>query len=110
MPKLTFHDTPYRNGKLKSGSFAVFPIQEEVYFGIDNKTTVKIYPQRGSAGTDFTATAEQTLFTVEYLVGAVDVYSDGVLVRASEYTAENGSTIVFTTPRTKGTWVRCVAY
>lgn len=41
-----------------------------------------------------TATAGQTDFTVNYNVGFVDVFINGVRLTGSEYTATNGSTII----------------
>lgn len=43
------------------------------------------------------ATAGQTLLSVNYLVGQVQVYVNGVLLYPTEYTATNGTSITFTT-------------
>ena len=48
----------------------------------------------GYTRTSFTATANQTTFTVNYQVGYVEVYLNGVLLRSNDYTASNGTTIV----------------
>jgi hypothetical protein len=51
----------------------------------------------GSAGyvrTAFTATQGQTTFTVTYTVGAIQVYLNGVLLNATDYTASNGTSVV----------------
>ena len=47
--------------------------------------------------TSFTATASQTTFTVDYTVGGVDVYLNGIKLDSGDFTATNGSTIVLTT-------------
>ena len=44
--------------------------------------------------TTFTATASQTTFTLNYNVGYVDVYLNGVKLTTSDYTASNGTTVV----------------
>ena len=46
------------------------------------------------ARTSFTATAGQTTFTATYTVGYVQVYVNGVLLNASDYTATSGTAIV----------------
>jgi hypothetical protein len=47
--------------------------------------------------TSFTATAGQTTFTVAYTVANVQVYVNGILLAASEYTATNGTSVVLGT-------------
>ena len=44
--------------------------------------------------TTFTATASQTTFTLNYNVGYVDVYLNGVKLTTSDYTASTGTTVV----------------
>jgi hypothetical protein len=41
--------------------------------------------------TSFTATASQTVFTVTYAVGYLQVYVNGVLLATSDYTATSGT-------------------
>ena len=50
-------------------------------------------PAAGSAytRTSFTATAGQTVFSVTYAVGYLQVYVNGVLLATSDYTATNGT-------------------
>ena len=60
--------------------------------------------------TTFTATAGQTTFTVAYSVGYVQVYLNGVLLYASDYTASNGTSIVLATGATVGDIVDVIAY
>jgi hypothetical protein len=58
----------------------------------------------------FTATAGQTTFTVNYSVGLVDVFYNGSKLDSSEYTASNGTTIVFNTACVLNDKVEVVAY
>ena len=44
--------------------------------------------------TTFTATASQTTFTVNYTVGYVDVFLNGVKLTVTDYTASNGTSVV----------------
>jgi hypothetical protein len=44
--------------------------------------------------TVFTATTGQTTFSVDYTVGLVDVYVNGIRLVPSEFTASNGSSVV----------------
>jgi hypothetical protein len=58
----------------------------------------------------FTATAGQNTFTVNYSVGLVDVFYNGSKLDSSEYTASNGTTIVFNTACVLNDKVEVVAY
>jgi hypothetical protein len=49
------------------------------------------------ARTAFTATAAQTTFSVTYVVGAIQVYVNGALLNAADYTASNGTSVVLAT-------------
>lgn len=72
----------------------------------------------GSAGigattftrTAFTATGGQTTFTVSYTVGYIQVYMNGVLLTASDYTASNGTSIVLATGAASGDIIETFAY
>ena len=44
--------------------------------------------------TEFNSTAGQTSYTLNYVVGAVDVFFNGVKLAASDYTATNGTSVV----------------
>jgi hypothetical protein len=44
--------------------------------------------------TKFTSTAGQTTYTLNYVVGAVDIFFNGVKLSPSDYTATNGTSIV----------------
>ena len=60
--------------------------------------------------TEFTATAGQTTFTPpSYTVGYIDVYLNGVLLGAADYTASNGTTVVLTTGAAAGNLVTTVS-
>lgn len=61
--------------------------------------------------TTFTATAGQTVFSVTYTVGAVDVFQNGVkLVSGSDFTATNGTSITLTNAATVGDTIEVIAY
>lgn len=71
----------------------------------------------GSAGgsavysrTSITATAGQTVFTVAYTVGYLEVFFNGALLNSVDYTASNGTTVVLTDPAAVGDIVEFVAY
>ena len=56
-----------------------------------------------------TATADQTSFTAPYTVGYVEVYMNGVLLNASDYTATNGTSIVLASAATAGDIIEVIA-
>ena len=61
--------------------------------------------------TVFTATAGQTTFSMSYVVGAVDVYRNGVkLVNTSDFTATNGTSIVLLNAATVGDTIEVISY
>ena len=45
--KIKFYNKPFNGGELRSGDLAIFPKDEEVYLGLDERKTVKLYPQDG---------------------------------------------------------------
>lgn len=59
--------------------------------------------------TVFTATANQTTFTVNYTVGSVEVFYNGSKMAPSEFTATNGTSIVLGTGIPEGTILTVVA-
>jgi hypothetical protein len=71
-------------------------------------------PNQGPASvTTQTATSSQTTFTVSggYSVGFIDVYQNGVrLVPSTDYTANNGTTVVLVTGATLNDELMFVAY
>ena len=60
--------------------------------------------------TSFTATAAQTTFTVAYTVGYVEVFVNGVLLNASDYTASNGTSVVLSVACNSGDIVETIAF
>jgi hypothetical protein len=60
--------------------------------------------------TTFTATAAQTTFTVNYIVGQVDVYYNGSRLAPAEFTATNGTSIILATTCQVNDIVDVVAY
>lgn len=60
--------------------------------------------------TSFTATGGQTSFSATYSPGFVEVYLNGVLLNASDYTASNGTTVVLSAGATAGDIVETIAY
>jgi acetyltransferase-like isoleucine patch superfamily enzyme len=61
---------------------------------------------------EFTAIAAQTTFTVSggYTVGQIDVFANGVLMNSADYTATNGTTVVFGSGRKVNDLVRVKKY
>ena len=59
--------------------------------------------------TSFTATAGQTSFTASYTVGYVQVYLNGVLLNASDYTATSGTAVVLSVAASSGDIVEIIA-
>ena len=43
---------------------------------------------------EWTATAGQTTFTIDYTVGFIDIYLNGVKLTTDDYTAANGTTVI----------------
>jgi len=60
--------------------------------------------------TSFTATAAQTTFSVTYTVNYIQVYVNGVLLNAADYTATSGTNIVLAVACTAGDIVETVAF
>jgi hypothetical protein len=58
----------------------------------------------------FTATANQTSFSVVYEVDLLDVYLNGVKLAPTEFTATDGITVILNTPCFGGEYVEFVAY
>lgn len=59
---------------------------------------------------EFVATPGQTVFTLPYYVGFVDVYYNGTLLSQDQYTANDGTTIVLNNPALGGDPVVAVAW
>jgi len=60
--------------------------------------------------TSFTSTVGQTTFTVSYTVGYIQVYVNGTLLNAADYTASNGTTVVLAQGRATGDIVEVIAF
>ena len=60
--------------------------------------------------TSFTATGGQTTFTVDYSVGYVEVYLNGVFLNGTDYTATNGTSVVLTAAANAGDIIETIAY
>jgi hypothetical protein len=52
--------------------------------------------------TDFVASASQTVFTVSYTVGLIDVYRNGVKLATTDFTATNGTSFTLATAANAG--------
>lgn len=75
--------------------------------------TITIATSGGSgtyARTSITATSGQTVFTVSYVVGYVEVFLNGVLLNSADYTATNGTSVTLATSATAGDIVEFIAY
>ena len=68
----------------------------------------------GGAGTitrtDFTATGGQTVFTVSYPVGLIDVYRNGVKLATTDFTATNGTSFTLATGANAGDIVQAEVF
>ena len=60
--------------------------------------------------TEFTATANQTTFTVTYAVGNIAVFLNGSKLGATDFTATNGTSVVLATGATLNDLVEVVEY
>ena len=58
----------------------------------------------------YTATQDQTTFSVSYSVGFIDVYLNGVHLSETEYTASNGTSVVLSNGASAGDVVDIVSY
>ena len=73
-------------------------------YGITDATST-IYTR-----TKFTATANQTIFSLTYTPGLIEVYANGVLLDNTDYTASNGSSITLSTAAKAGQIIECIAF
>ena len=60
--------------------------------------------------TDFTATAGQTVFTVSYTVGNIDVYRNGIKLAIADFTATSGTSITLASACVAGDVVETLAF
>jgi len=79
-----------------------------------NGTTWISQAPTGGAGTitrtDFTATAAQTVFSVTYPVGLIDVYRNGVKLATTDFTATNGTSFTLATAANAGDIVQAEVF
>lgn len=57
-----------------------------------------------------TATASQTVFSIAYTVGYIEVYQNGVRLAPDEFTATNGTSVTLATAATLGDEIMFVVY
>jgi hypothetical protein len=75
-----------------------------MYLGLSNPNTTR-------TTSTYTATSGQTTFAATYDVGFLDVYQNGIkLITGTDYTATNGSSVVFVTGAALNDNVEIVAY
>jgi hypothetical protein len=60
--------------------------------------------------TDFTATASQTVFSVTYDVGLIDVYQNGAKLAQADFTATNGTSFTLATGATSGDLIQAEVF
>jgi hypothetical protein len=60
--------------------------------------------------TNFTATGGQTVFTVAYTVGYVQVFLNGVMLNTADYAAANGTSITLSSGAAAGDILEVIAY
>ena len=60
--------------------------------------------------TDFTATAGQTVFTVSYTVGNIDVYRNGIKLGIADFTATNGTSITLANAAVVGDLIETMSF
>ena len=60
--------------------------------------------------TDFTATAGQTVFTVSYTVGLIDVYQNGAKLAQADFTATNGTSFTLATGAAAGDLIQAEVF
>jgi hypothetical protein len=98
-------------GNLVNGELAINITDGKLYYK-DNLGVVKSFSSGGTAyvRTSFTATAGQTTFSATYSVGYVEVYLNGVLLNAADYTASNGTSVVLATGAALNDIVELIAF
>lgn len=74
----------------------------------NNTAWVVLSPGSSYSTTIFTATAGQTTFSTTYVVGAIYVYRNGVLLAPADFTATNGTSVVLANACTAGDTVEVI--
>ena len=100
-----FVDTSGTNIVLATGSF-VNDVVEVVKYMPAAGVSTNVLRQL----TSFTATAAQTVFTVDYTPGLLDVYYNGARLSSVEYTAANGTSITLATASAAGDVLDVMVY
>ena len=62
------------------------------------------------AANSYTATAGQTTFSINYTVGQVEVFNNGLKLSDGDFTATNGTSVILDSPLSAGDIVDIVAY
>lgn len=101
-------------GDLVDGELAI-NIADGYLFYKDNFGVVKTISGSGAGTTtyirtSFNITSPQTTFSVSYTVGYIEVYLNGVLLNASDYTANNETTVVLASAAISGDIVETIAF
>ena len=84
--------------------------QALVSSGPSSAPTWTSLPSATYTRTSFVATSGQTTFSMVYVPGYVEVFLNGVLLNAADYTASNGTTVVLAVGAVAGDIVELVAY
>lgn len=95
------------NGRVTAGSS--FGIAGQYLISTGTGVTWAALPSVRTVDTQ-TASASQTVFTTQYLVGLLDVYINGVRLSSDEYTANNSINVVLDSPCFGGETVEFVSY
>lgn len=98
-------------GNLVNGELAI-NIADGILYYKDNVGVVKSISGATATytRTSFTATAGQTVFTVSYNPSFVEVFLNGVLLNATDYTATNGTSITLATGAALNDIVEVIAF
>jgi hypothetical protein len=101
---------------LVDGELAI-NIADGYLFYKDNFGVVQTITGSGGGGstatyvrTSFNITTPQTTFFVSYTVGYIEVYLNGVLLNAADYTANNETTVVLASAAVNGDIVETIAF
>ena len=90
------------NGAIKKVQIISFGLdyKSTFYAQLSNKQAVALpyYSPITNFFREFTATAGQTTFNIDYTVGNISVYKNNVLLASSAYTATNGTSIILSSP------------
>jgi len=54
---------------------------------------------------DFDATDGQTIFEIDYSIGKLEVFYEGIKLRSNQYTADNGTSVILNDSASDGDWI-----